>query len=307
MLTETSPATPSPTASNRSFGRRVFFGHHKCATGWITKILMEVCFRLGLTLEITHREVEFADYPSLGAYADDQDADVLIYTNAKIEHVRDLSFQRGFHVIRDPRDVLVSAYFSHLHSHPTDHWPELEEHRHRLESLSKEDGLLAEMEFSAEEFEDMYRWDYAREDVLEWKLEELSPKPFQGFVEVMDFLDMLDRSRTDGLGRTVKAAGLTVNRLLYKGRHVLPAEDDAPTVQTWPSIPTETLRSILDAKSYENLSGGREKGEEDVTSHYRKGVPGDWVNHFSPELKAAFKRRFGGLLQKTGYEPDDSW
>jgi hypothetical protein len=268
---------------------------------------MEVCFRLGLTLEITHREVEFADYPSLGAYADDHEADVLIYTNAKIKHVRDLPFQSGFHVIRDPRDVLVSAYFSHLHSHPTDNWPELEEHRNRLEALSKEEGLLAEMEFSAEEFEDMYRWDYTRDDVLEWKLEELSPKPFQGFVEVIDFMDMLDRSRTDGVERTVKAAGLAVNRLLYKGRHVLPPEDDAPTVQTWPSIPMETLRSILDAKSYENLSGGRKKGEEDVTSHYRKGVPGDWVNHFTPELKAKFKRRFGGLLQKTGYEPDDSW
>lgn len=302
------PLSPdSSSMSGSSFDRRAFFGHHKCATGWISEILMEICFRLGLTLEVTHREVEFRDFPTLNEYADFHDTDVLLYTNAKIEHVRDLKFDSGFHVIRDPRDVLVSAYFSHLHSHPTDDWPELEDHREELESLPKEEGLFCEMDFSAEEFEDMYNWDYTRDDVLELKLEELSPAPVQGFLEVMNFLDMLDRSRTSGAERTVKSTGLEVNRLLYKGRHVLPSGDKAPTVQTWPSIPKETLRTILEEKSFENLSGGREKGKEDVTSHYRKGVPGDWANHFTPALKREFKRRFNEVLLKTGYEQDNEW
>ena len=286
---------------------QAFFGHHKCATGWISEILMEICFRLGLTLDITHREAEFEDFASLNDYVSSQSADFLLYTNAKIRHVRDLRFDHGFHVIRDPRDVLVSAYFSHLHSHPTDNWPELEAHRQRLDTLSKEEGLLCEMNFSAEEFEDMYNWDYTRDDILELKLEELSPAPLQGFTNIMDFLGMLDRSRTTGLKRTVKTAGLTLNRLLYKGRYVLPSGDQAPTLRTWPSIPITTLRAILEEKSFENMSGGRVKGEEDVTSHFRKGEAGDWANHFTPEIKRAFKDRFNDVLLETGYENDGRW
>jgi len=307
MPTDRSPASSQKPAPASSFPRRAFFGHHKCATSWISRILMETCFRLGLTLEIVHRTVAFEDYATLDQYARDHGADLLAYTNAKIGHVRDLSFYRGFHVIRDPRDVLVSAYFSHLHSHPTDDWPELVAHREELASLSKEEGLFHEMDFSAEEFEDMYDWDYTRDDVMELKLEELSPNPIQGFTTVLDFLDMLDCSRTSGLERTVKSAGLAMNRLLYKGRHVLPSTDPAPTLQTWPHIPEETLHAIVQEKSFENLSGGREKGEEDVTSHFRKGEPGDWVNHFTPALKREFKDRFNEVLVKTGYEEDDAW
>jgi hypothetical protein len=268
---------------------------------------MEICFRLGLTHEIMHQEVEFEDFPSLNEYADAQNADFLLYTNAKIEHVRDLQFSSGFHVIRDPRDILVSAYFSHLHSHPTDNWPELEDHRKKLESLSKEEGLFEEMDFSAEQFEDMYDWNYTRDDILELKLEELSPAPLEHFRTIMSFLDMLDDSRTSGIERTIKSTGLEVNRLLSKGRHVLPPEDALPVLQTWPTIPEETLRSILDEKSFDNLSGGREKGKENVKSHYRKGVPGDWVNHFTPALKREFKDRFNEVLLQTGYEDGDQW
>ena len=288
-----------------SFALRAFFGHHKCATSWIDTILMDVCFHMGLNLEIVHREVEFADQSSLSAYVDVEDTDFLAYTNAKVEHVQNLSFQRGFHVVRDPRDVLVSAYFSHLHSHPTANWPELSPHRERLSSLSKEEGLFAEMDFSAEEFEDMYRWDYSRDDILELKMEDLTAGPLAGYVQIFDFLNMIDY-QTSGLRKAVKSATLKANRLLYKGRHVLPT-DHPPTVQRHHSLSEDKVQSIVEKNSFSRLSGGREKGKENVKSHFRKGVPGDWVNHFTPEHKLVFKERFNDVLVKLGYEEDSSW
>jgi hypothetical protein len=30
-------------------------------------------------------------------------------------------------------------------------------------------------------------------------------------------------------------------------------------------------------------------------------VAGDWVNHFTPEVAAAFEERFGGLVDQLGY------
>jgi hypothetical protein len=67
------------------------------------------------------------------------------------------------------------------------------------------------------------------------------------------------------------------------------------------------LRRAIKNARFERLSGGRPRGCEDVTAHERKGVVGDWRNHFTPAVKEAFKRRHGDLLIAAGYESDTSW
>jgi hypothetical protein len=66
------------------------------------------------------------------------------------------------------------------------------------------------------------------------------------------------------------------------------------------------LREAIEAARFERMSG-RARGAEDNNSHMRKGIAGDWRNHFSERLKKAFKARYGGLLVATGYEQDLSW
>ncbi len=51
---------------------------------------------------------------------------------------------RAFFVLRDPRDIVVSWYYSARFSHPN--FPGLETLRHRLESLNLEDGLKASID-----------------------------------------------------------------------------------------------------------------------------------------------------------------
>ncbi len=72
-------------------------------------------------------------------------------------------------------------------------------------------------------------------------------------------------------------------------------------------IPRETLREAIDFVSFERLSGGRKRGDENLADHYRKGIAGDWENHFTEPVKDAFKERFGELLIATGYESDNDW
>lgn len=42
-------------------------------------------------------------------------------------------------------------------------------------------------------------------------------------------------------------------------------------------------------------------------STFRKGIIGDWKNHFNPEVKKLFKERVGDFLIKLGYEKDRDW
>ena len=55
------------------------------------------------------------------------------------------------------------------------------------------------------------------------------------------------------------------------------------------------------------FSDGRKKGEENVKSHFRKGVSGDYVNHFNGLHKAICKQRIGRHLIELGYEINLCW
>jgi hypothetical protein len=64
----------------------------------------------------------------------------------------------------------------------------------------------------------------------------------------------------------------------------------------------ETVRRCVDAASFEKLSRGRERGEEDPTSFFRKGVAGDWRNTFTEQDRRVFEEMAGDLLAQLGYE-----
>lgn len=71
-------------------------------------------------------------------------------------------------------------------------------------------------------------------------------------------------------------------------------------------VPAKKLARIIDSNSFVRRSG-RKPGQEDVSSHYRKGISGDWKNVFTDRLKAEFKQRYGRVLIATGYEKDFAW
>lgn len=55
------------------------------------------------------------------------------------------------------------------------------------------------------------------------------------------------------------------------------------------------------AGDFAAMSGGRRRGEEDLSSVVRKGVAGDWVNWFSEQQAAQFAERCGRWLEAYGY------
>lgn len=55
------------------------------------------------------------------------------------------------------------------------------------------------------------------------------------------------------------------------------------------------------AGSFETLTAGRARGQEDNGSFFRKGIVGDWQNHFTPEATQVLERLASPLLSKLGY------
>lgn len=71
-------------------------------------------------------------------------------------------------------------------------------------------------------------------------------------------------------------------------------------------IDRQLLHDVIRANSFKSLTG-RKPGEEDINSHLRKGIAGDWHNHFSKRIKDEFKQRFGHILIQAGYEENFNW
>lgn len=242
-----------------------YFGHHKCATVWIHGILTGICRQLSLNIEYVHSSKQFnRDLP---AFIRDNRIDFLTYANADIDFVKSLKTYKGFHVIRDPRDIAVSSYFSHLHSHPTSDWEALVLHREKLQQVSKDRGLVLDIEFIHQDvFKRLEKWDYQNPHIMEIKMEELTRTPDNIFPEILDFLG-------------------------------IPAK----------KFPRRKLKKILHKKRFSVMSGGRKPGQEDEKNHFRKGIAGDWKNHFNEDHKKYFKEKYNDLLIKLGYEKDDKW
>lgn len=73
------------------------------------------------------------------------------------------------------------------------------------------------------------------------------------------------------------------------------------------NIDAENVRQTVDRFSFSKMAGGRQPGHENRQSFIRKGVVGDWRNHFNREAGEIFDHFAGDALVAAGYEPDRNW
>jgi hypothetical protein len=305
---QTAPRTPEHAKSAPSRSARpllVYFGHHKCASSYVRLILTDLAKIVKLRIGAQHLpqhlplgyEKKSAELRRRTEAVLEQiaqpDCDLLVFRNAERVYLDTVAAHdfRGFHVIRDPRDIVVSGYFSHKHSHATkaDDNPWMIEHRARLQGCEQEAGLLLEIDYCAAYFEHLATWNYRHPSVYESRFEVLTVTPEAEFGRILDFLGIhLQQGGVIGWLRRL-AARLAGN----------PAPHTVCPQQAW--------HEILKRHAFARLSGGRQMGQEDTHHHYRKGTAGDWRNHFTPKVTQVFKQRYGDLLIQLGYERDEAW
>jgi hypothetical protein len=232
---------------------------------WSKAIVQDVAAKLGMRFQIYFVHDQWAEYGSLGDLVEAEKPDFLMLTNARQQDVDTLPESRGVHVFRDPRDMVVSGYFSHRNSHPVDvdgvRWTELIRHRINLRKLDKDAGMMAEVEFSGYFLDHMLSWNYDAPNVLPIRMEDLTSDSAGQWRRMLEHWQVLDL------------------------------------------LPDGYLDELLDNHSFGQMAGGgRKVGEEDEKSHYRKGVPGDWRNHLTDDHLALFRKRYGDLVERLGYE-----
>ena len=163
---------------------------------------------------------------------------------------------RRFVIIRDLRDTLVSLYFSVKVSHAIS-TAFYRAFRDGLRERTLEDGLLYLLEYPG-------------------------------------------RENAFPLCAAIQESWLRAGEPLFRYENLL--QDDVAIFEYLLlrrcelPVTAERLREVVLATRFEALTGGRRRGEEDVTAHERKGVAGDWQNHFTPRVKRAFKEQLRRAL-----------
>jgi len=157
---------------------------------------------------------------------------------------------RAFFVTRDPRDILISWYFSTKYSHGQDGYID-----NYISDLSRtheiEEGLLysidALSEFGLWKTIESWKTSYSPNNDMIVNFEDLTGEnQLEHWIKLLDFIEI--------------------------------------------QMDTPKLESLLNTYNFEFWSKGRKKGEEDKKSHMRKGVAGDWQNYFTPLVSEKFKQ-----------------
>jgi len=188
----------------------------------------------------------------------------------------------GSHIVRDPRDLLVSGYKYHKWAQEPWIHERLNEaminrlvlkgfkldfdysnmsYQQLINSVDQTVGLEIELNWRTNSLNHMFDWDYQNPMVMELRYENVFGNEVETFTELFKHYSFDNKMMEIGIKFV---------------RHF----------------------------SFENQ---KETGKTGDNQHLTMGVSGQWKEYFSDELKAIFKERHQDLLVKLGYEQDDSW
>ena len=184
------------------------------------------------------------------------------------------------HIIRDGRDQAVS--FIHQQGNRAKRG---RTHRLSPEELAKSEAYRRSPQELAKTGEGMFAEKTLRKAAQNWDLRvgqaiEDGPALFGDAYTEVRYEDLLERPNQE------------IERLLG----FLRVDTDRKLVER-----------CVSSATFEKLSKGRERGQEDPTSFYRKGVAGDWKDLFNERDRQVYKEEAGELLIRLGYERDGGW
>lgn len=230
--------------------------HHKSGSVWISMIMESIAKKHGLKMASINND-PISKYPN----------DRMLYSYTS-QSPFDHDNYVGSHMVRDPRDIVVSAYFYHQWSQEgwekTYNFRNGETYQETLKRLPKCEGIHFEMRgWTKDVLKAMTDWDYNNPRIREVKYEDLITSPDEHFQKLFEFW---------GVNPIYMNDCLEISRQYHMTRQT-----------------------------------GRKVGEIKLGTHMRSGKPGQWQEHFDASHRLYFKSKYGKLLIQLGYEKDYKW
>ncbi len=169
---------------------------------------------------------------------------------------------RAFFMMRDPRDMMISWYYSTLHSHIAEKDSPMARRRQDLQALTEEEGIRYAIDHwnTVGIFDESLAWKlYADEDSR---------------VRLLHYKDVVGPDKLGAFGTLFVHLDIR--------------------------MPDDVLAELVEAYSFKRLSG-RQGGQTDKKSHLRTGKTGDWHNYFTDSVKAYFLEKNEGTIEALGY------
>ena len=253
------------------------YTHHKIGTALTSKVFRDIATYYGLT---------FVDAP--GYNSNVKNADVVHYWHSQISDEIQNSNHKGIHIVRDPRDVIVSGYLYHQrckeewctnqdfnidgdisypqvdysqehlsHDEKVEYLNSLNKksYQENLKSMSQDDGLIFEMDgFAGRTIADLLNWN-SNPNILDVKFEDL----------LADY---------DEKWRTIFI------HLGFEGKHLERVSNFAK-------------RHDLSRMSTDQIAKDK---------HISTGKLTKWKEYFNENIDAEYRKRFGDAHTKLDYD-----
>lgn len=242
-------------SAQRANALSIVFTHHKCASKWLVSVLTACSAAFDKPLFKTHLS---RSSPPQG-----RNFDISLVVNSDYDTCIESygpwltpGSRPALHVIRNPLDIVVSAYYSHLSAHSLVDWPQLAHQRDILLSLDKTSGMLATWVF-------LERGDF--------------------HAGAIGPLSALRRWNFDDPRiKTVRMEDLV-------------GDVEFARSELW-SLLGEDPAEILSQFTFDKLSGGRPAGVVDNENHYRSGLPHQWMHEMDRSLARAICQSYKHII-----------
>jgi hypothetical protein len=248
--------------------------HHKVMTTYFTAVL-----RL-LSFGVKRR------YQRVFSEAPDPGARLVLAAHGKLDLPALQPCYRGIHIMRDPRDMIVSGY--HYHKWTYEDWVHRPDdagvsYQQKLNRAGRREGLFMEIDhFIFFYRKTLEQWDVGDPDILEVPYEDLmSPRRAQFYADMFAHLGFAGRD-----------LGLACDLMrLFEANS-----------RTGRKIGTGAGTGFGGGAG--GAAGGGDAGGIAVVaqnSHLRSGRSGQWRDELSPEHLDYIERELGPVLRKFGY------
>lgn len=229
----------------------VHYCHHKVGTVWFVQVLKHMSRVTGVPFVRMTRHGWSASLSS-NFYLDSHSQNRPSPTDTV----------RGSHMVRDPRDIVVSGYRYHLWS--SEKWLHLPKpkwggktYQERLNELPLEEGLAMEITRCSTLFRAMREWDYNDDRILEIRYEDVFGKDEKLWNDVMRHWGMQGQELERG-------------------------------------VEIGVFHSFANVKARAAARGEERK-------HLASGKPLQWQEMFTPALIELIESEAGDLITKLGY------